>query len=228
MTVCAIHQPNFFPWLPFFDKISKVDVFIFLDKVSYPKSGKSMGSWCNRVNISMNGKKTWFSFPVIREHGIQPINNVLINRKCLDLEKLMYTLRCAYAKKENFSFVESVFKEIIQKQELKSLSDFNIQAIKKIAYILGIKTKFVRQSDLEDLSLSSNEMLVNLCKQVNATTYLSGKGAKAYMDDILFKKNSIEVLYQNTNFLYQDADYSILHYLVNKKKDCKEFFNATK
>lgn len=228
MTVCAIHQPNFFPWLPFFDKISKVDVFIFLDKVSYPKSGKSMGSWCNRVHICMNGKKTWFSFPVIREHGIQPINKVLINEKNLDLEKLMYTLRCAYAKKESFSFVESLFQEITQTQELKSLSDFNILAIKKIAHILGINAKFVRQSDLEDFSLSSNEMLVNLCKQVGATTYLSGKGAKTYMDDILFEKYGIEVLYQNTNYLYQDANYSILHYLANNKKDNKELFNATK
>ena len=71
-------------------------------------------------------------------------------------------------------------------------------------------------------------MLINLCKQVNATTYLSGKGAKTYMDNILFEKSGIEVLYQDTNYICQDANYSILHYLANNKKDNKELFNATK
>ena len=33
--IVAIHQPNFFPWLGFFDKIRRADVFVFLDDVSY-------------------------------------------------------------------------------------------------------------------------------------------------------------------------------------------------
>ena len=40
--ICAIHQPNFFPWLGYFEKIWRADVFIFLNQVDYEKSGHSM------------------------------------------------------------------------------------------------------------------------------------------------------------------------------------------
>ena len=49
--VVAIHQPNFFPWLGFFDKILCSDVFIVLDHVQFPKSE---GNWSNRVRMAVN------------------------------------------------------------------------------------------------------------------------------------------------------------------------------
>ena len=69
--VCAIHQPNFFPWLGYFEKIKRADVFVFLDHVHYPKSGNSMGSWTNRVKINISAHAKWISCPVVREHGIK-------------------------------------------------------------------------------------------------------------------------------------------------------------
>ena len=35
--VVAIHQPNFLPWLGYFDKIARADVFVVLDDVQFPK-----------------------------------------------------------------------------------------------------------------------------------------------------------------------------------------------
>ena len=51
--IVAIHQPNFFPWLGYFDKI-RVDQFIFFG--SCPTS-KNVGSWTNRVPIFVSGEK---------------------------------------------------------------------------------------------------------------------------------------------------------------------------
>ena len=79
MKVCAIHQSNFFPWLGYFDKIKRVDIFVFLNQVNYPKSGNSMSSWCNRVKIMIDGKPDWVSCPVVRESGIQSIESVRID-----------------------------------------------------------------------------------------------------------------------------------------------------
>ncbi len=46
--ICAIHQPNFFPWLGYFDKIKRCDKFVVLDDVQFPKTG---GGWSNRVAV---------------------------------------------------------------------------------------------------------------------------------------------------------------------------------
>ena len=49
----AIHQPNYLPWLGYFAKIKKCDIFVFLDDVQFSKN-----SWQNRVHIkSPNGKQ---------------------------------------------------------------------------------------------------------------------------------------------------------------------------
>ena len=52
--VVAIHQPNFFPWLGYFDKILKSDEFVFFDDCQFPKKG---GAWCNRVKLLIINNK---------------------------------------------------------------------------------------------------------------------------------------------------------------------------
>lgn len=228
MTVCAIHQPNFFPWLPYFDKIAMADVFIFLDAVHYPKSGKSMGSWCNRVKVSMHGQSTWISCPVIRESGPQLINKVMINKSSLDSEKLLYTLKCAYAKKVSYNKINEIVTSFFFNEIYDSLADFNIHVIKKISELLGLRTKFIRQSELRPTQLFSNEMLVDLCDQVKAKTYLCGLGAKDYMIDKVFSDWGVNVEYQNTNYLYEGTNFSILHYLIEHSDEDWNQFNAKK
>ncbi len=91
--ICAIHQPNFFPWLGYFDKINRADVFVFLDDVAYPKSGSGMGSWCNRVKLSIQNQSKWVSCPVKRETGQQIIKNVVMAEGKIWREKFLKSLK---------------------------------------------------------------------------------------------------------------------------------------
>lgn len=49
--ILAAHQPNFIPWLPFFDKVNKADVFVLLINVQFEKNG-----WQNRCKVN---EKYW-------------------------------------------------------------------------------------------------------------------------------------------------------------------------
>ena len=46
--LCAIHEPNFFPWLGYFEKMSRSDVFVFLDDAQLQKTEEAgrIGSSC--------------------------------------------------------------------------------------------------------------------------------------------------------------------------------------
>ena len=44
--ILAAHQPAYLPWLGYFDKLSRSDIFIFLDSVQFEKN--SFLNW-NRI-----------------------------------------------------------------------------------------------------------------------------------------------------------------------------------
>lgn len=194
--LCAIHQPNFFPWLGYFDKIRRADVFVFLDNVDYPRSGSGgMGSWSNRVRVDIQGVPAWFGCPIDKKTSDGVIADVMIAADPRWRKKALKTLQMNYAKSPNFDKIMPVIEELLF-QETRSLSEFNIVAIRKIANILGLDTKFVTQSDIQT-SASSTALLIEICQATHCDAYLSGGGAGGYQEDALFAKAGIELVYQN-------------------------------
>jgi hypothetical protein len=75
-----------------------------------------------------------------------------------------------------------------------SLFSTNSQLIIEIASILSIDTEIVLDYPT---TLKGTSRLVDLCKHYGATTYLSGLGAKKYLDLDKFKNNDISVVWQD-------------------------------
>ena len=71
--IVAIHQPNFLPWIGYFYKIVKSDIFVFLDNVQYTKN-----SFINRNKIKTSQGEMWLTVPVSFSFG-QLIRKVRIN-----------------------------------------------------------------------------------------------------------------------------------------------------
>src|SRR5207247_8846683 len=55
----AAHQPQYLPWLGFFDKMDRVDRFVLLDTVQYKKN-----EWQNRNRIRTATGWQWLTVPV--------------------------------------------------------------------------------------------------------------------------------------------------------------------
>ncbi|MBG52065.1 MAG: wbmP [Rhodobiaceae bacterium] len=196
MTICAIHQPNFFPWLGFFDKICRADVFVFLDDVAYPRSGsKSMASMSNRVKMNLGGDAKWVSCPVKKAPLGTKISEVQISNETDWRGRLLRSLEESYHTADNFEAAQAVLEPLIR-YEAEGISDFNKNAIMRISETLQLKTHFVSQADLS-LDTSSTNLLIDVCRAVGADTYLCGGGAGGYQDDDAFEAAGIELVYQN-------------------------------
>jgi hypothetical protein len=195
-TIVAIHQPNFFPWLGYFDKIRQADVFVFLDDVSYPRSGSGgMGSWCNRVKIAINGEARWATCPLRRMALGSPIRLAEIDDSQSWRIKLVRTLEVNYRRAPAYQMAVELLGPLIMGSS-QSLAEFNITAIKVIAAQLRIDAHFVRQSELVAEG-QSTELLVSIVKAVGGNAYLAGGGASGYQDDALFATNEITLVPQS-------------------------------
>lgn len=194
-SLVAIHQPNFFPWLGYFDKIQRADTFIFLDEVDYPRSGSGgMGSWCNRVRIAIQGEARWVTCPLRRLPLGSPIISANIDDQQPWRKKLLKTLEASYRKAPRYAEAMDFLAPLISTQEA-NLAAFNIAAIKAIATHLGLAARFLRQSELRH-SGQATELLVSLVRQVGGDAYLAGGGAAGYQQDHVFGEHGICLIAQ--------------------------------
>jgi len=189
--IVAIHQPNFFPWLGYFDKIRRADVFILLDDVQIQKTGSS---WVNRVKLNINNEARWITCPILRTEGVQAIHEVKIDDRQPWREKLLKSIEQNYRKAPNFQALRPTIEGWIH-QETDNLADFNITVIQEVMQLLGLTTPLIRHKDL-NTSLHSTPMLVEIVKATGGTTYLCGGGADRYQEDHLFEEAGITLEYQ--------------------------------
>ena len=225
MYTVSIHQPNYFPWFNYFYKIFKSDIFIFLDRVTYPKSGNSMGSYCNRVYIASEDEARWLACPVKRESGVQLICDVKIR----DREEHLKNLNIIYANYKNHEYFKEFFPvlEGIFLQSVETLGEFNVNAIMQLCGFIGIKTIFKKQTMLNAEGTSS-QLLINLIKEVGGTVYLSGTGgSKTYLAPVFFDENNFEMrflhpislIYPQKNVTEFIPNLSIIDVIMNYGKE---------
>lgn len=194
--LCAIHQPNFFPWLGYFDKIRRADVFVFLDDVQYPRSGSGgMGSWTNRVRIAIGGEGQWIRCPVKRAPLETPIRDIVIDDGQPWRAKLTRTIEQNYRRAPGFAGVQGWLVALID-APYAGLAEFNIAAIEEIAARLGLARRFVRQSTLPHEG-SGTDLLISLTRAAGCDAYLAGGGAGGYQEDEKFAAAGVQLVYQN-------------------------------
>lgn len=193
--VVAIHQPNFFPWLGYFHKILKSDVFILMDNVQYQK--KSTGIVSNRVRILINSQPQWVTMPIVRNYkGTRLYTEMKINNETPWRENISKTIEWHYKKAPFFKEVYPFLLQLIGKKT-ESLVEYNISAIKSLMRLLGLDISKIIQGSQLDASGESTELLISMVKAVDGNAYLAGGGAHKYQEDHLFKQAEIEVIYQN-------------------------------
>lgn len=188
--IVAVHQPQYLPWIGYFDKMLRSDVFCYLDNVQFKKN-----EWQNRNRIKTAQGWQWLTVPVSYRFP-QRINEVRIDADPGWRKKHLQSLVSNYGKAPFFKEHLPFFKEAYG-CEWELVSDLNLFMIEYIRRMLGLAEKpNVLASDFE-LSDDPNDRLIDICKELGADTYLAGRGSAGYMDFNRFKAAGIRVIVQN-------------------------------
>jgi hypothetical protein len=188
--IVAVHQPQYLPWLGYFDKIHRADVFVLLDNVQFKKN-----EWQNRNKIKTAQGWQWLTVPVRYKYP-QLINEVTINSTVRWQEKHRKAVLTNYARAPHRDCLEEFFKGIFSRS-WQLISELNTHAVRRLVEVLGIDTPLFVASELGAFPQDPDERLIAITKHFGADTYLAGGGGRQYMDLEKYKKNGIEVIFQD-------------------------------
>jgi hypothetical protein len=192
MRLLAAIQSSYIPWKGYFDIINAVDDFVLYDTVQYTRR-----DWRNRNQIKTPHGLVWLTIPVeVKGKYLQKINETKIANNSW-AESHLTILTQNYLKAPYFNELRGWLTNLYeQAAKLEMLSEINYLFIEKICSFLGITTQLHWSSDFA-LQDGKTERLVDLCKQLNATKYLSGPSAKCYMDIDILNESRIELCWAN-------------------------------
>ncbi|OGS24820.1 MAG: hypothetical protein A2297_07425 [Elusimicrobia bacterium RIFOXYB2_FULL_48_7] len=189
--IVSVHQPQYLPWIGYFHKIAKSDLFVYLDDVQYKKR-----EFQNRNRIRTKTEWQWLTVPVItKERFLQKISEVELDNTSRWQEKHWNSIKINYSHAPFFKDYREDFENIYSRKHDR-LAGLNIEITAYLLKCFGISTPVKLESEF-GLPGASTERIVNICKKLGADTYFSGAGGKDYMDETLFEKENIKLVYQD-------------------------------
>lgn len=193
--IVSIHQPHYFPWLGLLDKIACSDVHIVLDSVQFRKR-----YFQNRAQYATLSGPKFLSLPV-QSKGIER-HDLIIQKALLldynDLSKHYSTLKHNYGKAPGWGLIQDRLYEILHTAHTHLL-DLNMELLLLSLHVFNISTRIELATELESTLATvgvKSDRILALTQAVEGQVYLSGNGARSYMDEHIFKEAQVDVVYQ--------------------------------
>jgi hypothetical protein len=192
MTIAAIHQPGYFPWIGVIEKIARADTFVVLDNVQFNRA-----AYQHRTLYSASGGAKLLTLPVKKagflETGLRICDVELADARAPS--KHFETLKGRYRKSPGWPALETQIMNILSIHSTKLL-DYALETLRLTLRAFGIERRIVLASELGCCGAKS-DLVLNLVRAVGCDTYLSGTGARAYQTPEHFEQANIRLLYQN-------------------------------
>ncbi|MFK0273905.1 WbqC family protein [Ensifer sp. NPDC090286] len=197
----VISQSMYFPWVGMLEQIKLADVFVHYDDVQF-----SRGSFTNRVQIKTQNGIRWLSVPLKDLRLGQRIDEVLIDDRTDWRRSHRDMLRQAYGKapflKDMLDLVDDVFA-----RDASTIADIARNSMLALASYFKLDRPAFVSSDALTIGGASSERVYDITAHLEGTTYITGHGARNYLDHDLFGQNGISVRYMN----YERTPYPQMH-----------------
>jgi hypothetical protein len=184
----AIMQPYFFPYIGYWQLIHAVDRFVIYDDVNYIKGG-----WINRNRVLINGEPAFITVPLCQPSSFKRICDISLQPSLLWRDKLARTVEITYRKAPFFTEVFPIIEKLIR-YEAGNLTDYLAHQLQTLTAFMEIKTEFVVSSRCYgNNELSSQERILDICKQEGASTYINPQGGQTLYDTEAFNSADIDL-----------------------------------
>jgi hypothetical protein len=189
--ILSAHQPAYLPWLGYFDKIIKSDIFIFLDSVQFEKN-----SFTNRNKIKTPQGAIWLTIPVkTKGHLNITLSDIEIDNRSNWRNNHLKAIYLNYKKSPRFSACYPKLEDLYQ-NEYQFLSELCWAHLVFWLKEIDINMKIIRSSQLPVHSKKS-DLILDLCKYFGAGHYISGILGESYLQEKDFQNAGISIEYQH-------------------------------
>ena len=200
MKTVVISQPMYFPWVGMLEQIRLADGFVHLDDAQFSKGG-----FFNRVQLKTAEGTPWFTVPLTENKLGQLLNEMRMaehdwRRK--QLATLKQTYAAAPHVEEMLGLVESVFKN-----EYESLAALSAASVEMLADFFEITPKEIQWSSAMGVEGTGSARVLAVCEALGAERYVTGHGAREYLNHESFEEAGIRVEYLD----YKKREYPQLH-----------------
>jgi hypothetical protein len=202
MKAIVISQPMFFPWVGMFEQIRLADVYIHYDDAQFSK-----GSFTNRVQIKTAKGSHWLTVPLRDLKLGQRIMDVVLDERQDWRKRHLTLLGQAYGQAPFRDEMLSLVKEVYAKPAA-TISELAIASMEALrAYYAFPKPEQIVCSSQLGIGGSGSARVLDMVKRLNGTVYITGHGARNYLEHELFERQDVRVEYMD----YQKLAYPQLH-----------------
>ena len=221
----AIHQPQYFPWPPYVHKVLSADIFVYLDSVQFSKNGVQ-----NRNQIKTAQGPLWLTIPV-RNHLGQLLRDTRVAEPGAT-RKHWKTIKTSYARTPGFARWQNELESLLDR-DAEFLLDAAIASTEWMLNKLNVRAERIKASELDGIGGEASQLVASICGALRATSYLTGTGALAYLDERDFAEIGCEVMVQQWQpFTYEQVngefvpDLSTLDLLLNSPDAAAELIDT--
>lgn len=215
----AAHQPLFFPYLGYFDRMKRCDIFVIRDDTQFAKRNFHHRNRIRVPNAGGEPKLKWLTVPV--DKSPVPLAQVKINNQVrLKNRTWQQDLECqlngCYASAPYYKEFAPRIIEIL-KAGHEGLVDLNMALLRQFCHWFEVDTKIVLATELSDFTATGDatEDLVEITRATKCSTYLSGDGAKIYIRPEPFEEAKLNLTFQQYSHpVYDQSGQEFVPYLA--------------
>lgn len=170
----AITQPNFLPWLGYFELLDHVDHFVALDDTQLVR-----GTFLVRNRVrSASGATRWLTLAVQRCSHRTPLNEAIASRNRPWWDDALRSLDTAYETAPHWPWVRDWLADALPPRANESVASYNLRLLRDLSKMTGCgPSRWHRASKLLAPEPGANieDRLVAMCRQLDGTSFCNAR-----------------------------------------------------